>query len=280
MYESLKKRVYEAVECYTPAGEGASVVDRFDRFIMAMIVANVFAVMLETVDWIGRPYAAYFRAFEIFSVAVFTAEYALRIWSCTVDPRYAGAFRGRLRFALTPMAVIDLLAIIPFYLEFLPFDLRFVRSLRLFRLFRVFKLARYAASLRTFDNVLRAKREELLISLFVLVVLLVFASSAMYYAENEAQPEKFTSIPAAMWWGAAALTTVGYGDVFPVTAFGQLLGAVIAILGIGLFALPTGILASGFAEEIQKRRRRQSALCPHCGCDVNEPRAEAAQERA
>ena len=114
MYERIKKRVYEVVECYTPDASGPSVMDRFDRFIMALIVANVVAVMLETVSWIGGPYARLFRAFEIFSVVVFTAEYALRLWSCTIDPKYAGAFRGRLRFALTPMAIIDVLAIMPF----------------------------------------------------------------------------------------------------------------------------------------------------------------------
>jgi len=271
MSDRLKRRVYEIVECYTPAAGGRSVVDRFDVLIMALIVANVAAVMLETVDWIAAPYARLFRAFEVFSVAVFTAEYALRLWSCTADPRFAGAFRGRLRFALTPMAIIDVLAIMPFFLEFLAFDLRFVRVLRLFRLFRVFKLARYASSLRSLVDVLRSKKEELLVTLFTLVVLLIFASSAMYFAENEAQPEKFTSIPASMWWGVATLTTVGYGDIFPITSLGQLFGAVIAILGVGFFALPTGILASGFAEEIQKRRRRETVVCPHCGRDIHAP---------
>ena len=113
-------------------------------------------------------------------------------------------------------------------------------------------------------------------TLFTLVVLLIFASSVMYFAENEAQPEKFTSIPASMWWGVATLTTVGYGDVFPVTSLGQLFGAVIAILGVGFFALPTGILASGFAEEIQKRRRRESVICPHCGRDITAADASGA----
>ena len=113
-------------------------------------------------------------------------------------------------------------------------------------------------------NVIRAKKEELLISVFVMVILLVFCSSLMYIIENEAQPEAFPSIPSAMWWGVTTLTTVSYGDVYPITILGKFLGAIIALLGIGMFALPTGILASGFAEEIQKKGK-EMIICPHCG---------------
>lgn len=266
-YESIKRRVYRVVE---RVGGDDREGRAFDIFIMALIVLNVAAVMLETVEDVGVPYAAFFRGFEVFSVVVFSTEYVLRLWSCTADPRYSGPVGGRLRFALTPMALIDLAAVLPFYLEFLAVDLRFVRSLRLFRLLRVFKLARYSSSMRTLGNVLRSKREELLITLFVVFILLIFAASAMYYAERDNQPDKFSSIPAAMWWGVATLTTVGYGDVFPVTSQGKVLGAVIAVLGVGLFALPTGILASGFAEELQRTRRREPLICPHCGLDVRE----------
>jgi len=125
--------------------------------------------------------------------------------------------------------------------------------------------------MRTLGVVLRSRREELFVTLFVVIVLLVFASSAMYYVENEAQPEQFSSIPASMWWGAATLTTVGYGDVYPITPVGRLLGAAIAVLGVGLFALPTGILASAFSEELQKKRRRERLVCPHCGREIEKP---------
>lgn len=272
-YESAKRRAWELLE----SGVGETRLDRLvDGFIMALIVLNVCAVLVETVEEWSAPYADYFRAFEVFSVAVFTTEYALRLWACTADARYAGRWRGRLRYATSPLALVDLLAIMPFYLEFFAVDLRFVRSLRLFRLFRAFKLARYSASMRTLGNVLRAKREELLVTLFVVVVMLVFASSAMYYAEHDAQPDKFSSIPASMWWGVATLTTVGYGDVFPVTTVGKVLGAMIAVLGVGLFALPTGILASGFAEELQRTRKKEAVICPHCGLDIRE-KAEGAK---
>ncbi len=270
MYERIKRRVYEIVECPAEAEGARGVLDYFDLFIMVLIVTNVVAVMVETIRWAAEDYARPLRAFELFSVAVFSIEYALRLWSCTADPRYEGAIRGRLKFALTPMALIDLIAIAPFYLEFITVDLRFIRTLRLFRLFRVFKLARYSASMRTLVSVLRSKKDELLVTLFLVVVMLVFTSSAMYFAENEAQPDKFDSIPSSMWWGVATLTTVGYGDIFPVTTLGKVLGGLIAVLGVGLFALPTGILASGFAEELQKTRRRESHICPHCGRDINE----------
>jgi voltage-gated potassium channel len=163
------------------------------------------------------------------------------------------------------MALIDLIAILPFYLPMLlPIDLRFMRAIRLVRLLRVFKLSRYSNAFSTLYNVLRAKKEDLFITAFLVSVLLVVASSLMYFIENKGQPEVFSSIPASLWWGVATLSTVGYGDAYPVTVLGKFLGAIIALLGIGMFALPAGILGSGFVEEIQKKKA-SSKICPHCG---------------
>jgi voltage-gated potassium channel len=271
MLRKLKLRLYDVLV----ETEDNELPDRIVAvFLMILILVNAVAVVMETVDEIAVPYARLFQALEIFSVTVFSVEYLLRLWIAPLDPRYAKPVTGRIRYALTPMAIIDLLAILPFYLPLIfPLDLRIIRLLRIFRLFRLFKMSRYAESLNTLDDVFRAKKEELLVTVLMIAMLLLFASSLMYIIETEVQPDKFPNIPAAMWWGVATLTTVGYGDVFPVTPLGKLLGGFIAFLGIGLFALPTGILATGFAEEIKRRRQKPApVLCPHCGREL--PQAE------
>jgi voltage-gated potassium channel len=164
--------------------------------------------------------------------------------------------------------LIDLLSILPFYLPLHGLDLRIIRAVRLFRLFRLFKVGRYPQSLNRLANVIKSKKEELVITLFSAIVLLIIASSLMYFIEKEAQPDVFGSIPDAMWWGAVTLTTVGYGDVYPVTLLGKFISASIAVLGIGLFALPAGIIASGFASELQKEKH-EKIICPHCGKNIN-----------
>ena len=260
----IKVRTYEILERSEPRDAASRLVD---GLILSLILLNVAAIILETVDPLHDRYALWFDSFEILSVVAFTVEYLLRLWSCTVHPKYASPLSGRWRFARSPMAVIDLLAFLPFYLTLGGMDLRFLRLLRIFRIFRVAKLFRYLEALQTFGRVIRAKREELVVTLMILLILLVFSSTLVYYAEHEMQPEVFSSIPAAMWWGIATLTTVGYGDVYPVTPLGRLLAAFITVLGIGMFALPTGIIGSGFVEELQKKREQKRA-CPHCGKDL------------
>jgi len=262
----VKSRVYKFLDLAEPEDAVGKYVD---LFLLGLIFLNLIAVALETVDWLFEQYFFWFRAFDIFSVSVFTVEYLLRVWSCTVKEPYRHPFWGRLRFMVTPLALIDLLAIIPFYLPLLSPQMRVGRALRLFRLFRVLKLNRYTDSLTILVRVLRLKQEELILSLFVLSILLAIASSLIYFAEHQAQPDAFSSIPEAMWWGTITLTTVGYGDVYPITLIGRMLGAMLAILGIGLFALPAGILASGFSEELQARKaqkkQQHTTICPHCG---------------
>lgn len=272
----LKTRIFGILD---PGDEDSKY---FDPFIMGLIVLNVVAVVLESVSWIYNRYALYFIAFNLFSVAVFTVEYILRVWSCTVDPRFHSPIQGRLRYMITPLAIIDLLAILPFYLFFILPEMRFLRAIRLFRLFRVLKLTRYSESMQTFVDVLKLKKEELGLMLFTILILLIITSSLMYEAEHEAQPERFSSIPAAMWWGIVTLTTVGYGDVYPRTAIGKLIGSIVVILGIGLFALPTGILASGFSEVLQKRKeeRKKPTICPHCGRNIEDDAGTVAESGA
>ncbi len=261
----MRKRTYRILEA---AVEGNAPGRWIDIFLIVLISLNVLAVVIETVASLSR-FDNYFRSFEIFSVAIFTVEYLLRLWSCVESERFSGAIRGRLRYASSPMALIDLLAIVPFYLPLIfAIDLRFVRILRLFRIFRLFKIGRYSNSLRLMGNVFKAKKEELGIVLLIVLLILILASSFLYYIEHESQPEAFSSIPAAMWWGIATLTTVGYGDIYPVTPLGKLLGSLIALLGVGIIALPAGILASGFNEAIKKESKKSK--CPHCGKDLDE----------
>ncbi len=229
--------------------------------IQTLIVLNVAAVVLETVQSFAVRFGEAFRAFELFSVAVFSIEYVVRLVSSVADPRYRRPVLGRARWAATPLAIVDLLAILPAYLPFLfGADLRVLRAVRLMRVFRILKLGRYSRAVRSLGRALSVSAAELGIVLFGLVVLLVLASSIVYYAEREAQPEGFSSIPAAAWWGVATVTTVGYGDLVPVTPLGKLAASIMAILGIGLFALPAGILGSAFVAQLRGRRD-----CPHCG---------------
>jgi voltage-gated potassium channel len=223
--------------------------------IVLIIVLSVVAVMLESVRGVAAEYSRLLRVFELFSVGVFTVEYILRIWCCPVDKRYSDGIRGRLRYAITFMALIDLIAILPFYLPFLiQLDLRFVRVLRLLRLFRLAKLSRYTSALSQLGQVLRSRREHLVITLAGIIIILVLVSGLMFYAENLAQPEKFSSIPETMWWAVCTMTTVGYGDVYPVTILGKLLAGSVSILGLCLFAVPAGIISSGFIELLSEEK--------------------------
>lgn len=246
-----------------PAETGDRTSRIFDFSILLLIFLNVLAVIVGSVPSVEKRWGSPLDAFETVSVIVFTVEYLARLWSCTADPRFSGRIRGRIRFACRPMLMIDLLAILPFYLPYFAFDLRTLRILRLARILRVAKIARYYASLALIKSVVIAKKEELVLTSAVLVLLVVVSSSILYYCENAVQPKAFSSIPATMWWSVATLTTVGYGDMSPVTVLGKLCASLIAVLGIGMFALPTGILGAGFVEAIEKRKRQE--CCPHCG---------------
>ena len=242
---------------------------------MSLIAANVLAAILGTVDAVARAAGGFLEGFEAFSVAVFTVEYGARVWSAVEDHRYAEPIRGRLRFVRRPLLVVDLLAIAPFYLAVLGIgvDLRFLRALRLVRVVRLLKLARYTSAVHRVAAVFRERKEKLVVAVVANGLLLVVASSLMYHLERAGDSDAFGSVPDAMWWGIATLARlpppVGYEGPVPETVAGQAAGAVVAVLGIGLFALPASILAGGFMEATDRgnemHARPSAAECPYCG---------------
>lgn len=248
--QTLRRRLFEILELGAPGDRTSQI---FDAFMCVLIVSNVIAATVETMEPLYRRYALAFDLFEGFSLAVFTIEYVTRLWICTEhrSPDGTSAIQARLRFAMSPYALIDLMAILPFYLgALLPADLRF---LRIFRLVRLLKLARYSPALAGLGRVVYDERRALLGALIITSGLVLFASSIIYLIEREVQPEAFGSIPQAMWWAISTLTTVGYGDVTPVTPLGRVFGGLIMVFGLAIIALPVGILASGFATEIHRR---------------------------
>jgi voltage-gated potassium channel len=232
-----------------------------DVLLISLICISVVGIVLESMQSVYRRHAAVFDAIEVVTVVVFSVEYVLRVWVSTErrtgDEVAAGGVSRRLRYMLSPVALIDLVAIAPFYLfafGLVPSsDLRFLRALRLLR---ILKLTRYSAAFETLGVVFRENLKSFTAALFVLIVVMLIAATGMYYFEHEAQPEAFSSIPAAMWWAFATLTTVGYGDITPITAAGKTFGAIISVVGIAMVALPTGILASAFTEQLRRSTER------------------------
>lgn len=249
-----RKRLWHIVDQAPPGSPIERTSRVFDLTIIALILINAAAFIVSTMQNVYDAMPWLFDWIEYVSVGVFALEYLARLTLCTEHPKYTRPVTGRLRFALRPMMVIDLLAILPVLLPFVGVDLRTLRLLRLMRLARIVKLGRYTTALHTVGRVIRDKREELVISVALMLVMLIVSATAMYYAENDAQPDAFSSVPESLWWAVATLTTVGYGDVYPITNLGKFIAAIIALLGIGLVAMPTGILAAGFSEALEKNR--------------------------
>lgn len=263
MYHKTKKKVH--ILLHPELGE-----TKWDKilngFIITLIILNVIAVMLETVSSIHEPYKEFFRIFDLVSVIIFTIEYVFRVWSSNHDPRYGHSIRGRLKYILSFDALIDLLAFLPFYIHvFVGLDLRVLRILRLMRFLRLFRLTAYMKSAVLVKNVFKSRANDLKLSLLLIVFLVIIASCLVYFAEHLVQPEVFTSIPATLWWAVITVTSVGYGDMVPVTMWGKIFTGVITLAGLAVFALPAGIITAGFLEESRKAKSTEKNSCPHCG---------------
>ena len=224
----------------------------FDKFIYILIIANVIAMILESHVSIRNVYGSYFHIFEAISIYIFSFEYLYRIRLSFQEKRMKGVYK----YMFSAYGLIDLISILPFFLnQLVKVDGRFLRILRLFRLTRIFKLGRGSSSLKLFIKALNGVKNELKFTLFLSLLAILFSASAIYYLEHEAQPEKFSSITESIWWATVSLATVGYGDVYPVTAGGKIFASIISLIGIGIVAIPTGIISASFVEEIHNQRK-------------------------
>ena len=246
----MRRRIYLALE----QGPVGNAVGRMtDRFLIALILVNLVAVALESVPEIYARYALLFTLIEIFSLVVFTVEYGLRLWTAIEHGphRHLAATRARLKYALSPAGIIDLIAVLPFWFAFvLPDDLRL---LLVFRIVRFFKIARYSPAMRSLLDVLYRERRALFGCLVITMGSSLVAAALMHLAEGKVQPEKLGTIPDALWWAIVTVGTIGYGDVVPVTVLGKLIATGTIFLGLIMMALPIGIIATAFAEQIHRR---------------------------
>ncbi len=247
---NLRRRVYQVLE-QGPIGDGVST--WVDRALVTLIVINLIAVALESMPQYATRYATAFAWIEYFSLAVFTIEYALRLWVAVEHGpyRHLSHMRARIKYAISTAGIIDLIAVLPFWFAMLlPSDFRFVL---VFRMVRFFKIARYSPAMRSLLDVLYNERRALVGCLIIALGTALVAASLMHLAEGKVQPDKLGTIPDAFWWAIVTIGTIGYGDVVPVTAVGKTIATVTIFAGLVLMALPVGIIATAFAEQIQRR---------------------------
>lgn len=249
---TTRKKVYDILE---HGFDGSSTSRLFSGFIVLLIILNVSAIILESYKPIGEMYHQEFLLFNMFSVIVFTLEYFARIWVSVESPHSdrSEPIKSRVKYSLSPVSLIDLLAIAPFYLSFIfAIDLRYLRMLRMLRLL---KLTHYFKGLRLFMDVLRKELPSIGAAIIIMSVLVLMSASVMYSVEHEAQPDVFDSIPSAIWWSVVTMTTVGYGDVIPITFLGKFISIFIMLLGVGIVALPAAMLAAKFGDELRARKQ-------------------------
>ncbi len=249
-HAALRRRCYEILE-QGPIGDRTSMI--VDRVLVTLIIVNLLAVVLESVPDLAARYGFWFDAIEIVSLIAFTVEYFLRLWVAVEHRpyRHQGALQARWHYATSAAGIVDLIAILPYWLAFLlPPELR---TFVVIRALRFLKIARYSPAMRSLLEVLYRERRALFGCVVILVGATVIAASLMHIVEGKVQPDKLGTIPDAMWWAIVTLGTIGYGDVVPVTAAGKLIAGATIFMGLIMVALPVGIIASGFAEEVHRR---------------------------
>lgn len=222
-----------------------------DNFVVFAVLLSVVSIVLETVPLIHGLWHAQFHVLEQITVVLFSLEYLGRVYSCCENPNYTHPIRGRLKYMRSIGALIDLVAILPFYLGLFLFNTFDLRFMRVFRLSRLLKLTRYTGTLNTLFKAVHRERRVLFASAFMMVLLVVLTASLGYELEHTAQPDKFESIPDSMYWAVITLASVGYGDISPITPWGRAMTAVISLLGIGIFAIPAGLMASAFTDQLR-----------------------------
>lgn len=247
----FQRRLMEILEQATDKDRASKICD---VFITTLVLCNILSVILESVSSLQAVYGQYFDLFEFWSVMFFTLEYVLRFWA--TGAKYADhgqKWQGRREYMFGFYGVVDLLAILPFYLQML-FPGADMRALRILRLVRVLKLSHYNSALEDLFNAVKNEARSFIAALYLLTIAIILTSSLMYYAEGDTQPEHFSSIPASMYWAIITLTTVGFGDISPVTWIGQVLATITAFIGVCTVAMLTGIVASSFATQMARRR--------------------------
>jgi len=228
----------------------------FDMFIVTWVIVSVLAVIFESVQSISYHLHSEFIILDTIAVVIFSTEYIMRIYSAPEDPKYQAWFKGRVSFAFKPTSIIDFMAIVPFYLESLLHHLFDLRFLRVFRLMRLLKLARYSGATQSLFTVIKREWPVMKAAVFILLLLVMLAACLGYVFEHEAQPDKFENIPQAIYWSVITLASVGYGDISPITPAGRAVTIVIALLGIGIFAIPAAILSSALSDQLRIEREK------------------------
>jgi len=254
--ESLRTKTYQLLESETRKNFAAKAIN---LFLIVLIISNVIAAIFESEADYHDIYIQEFALFEFISLSLFCVEYLLRVWCCIDNPKYQtfSTIKARANYIFTPMAIIDLIAILPFIIAlFFSIDLR---TLRLLRVLRLLKLTHYFKGFNIFINVIAKELKSITAAMMVMLFLIIIAASLMHSVEGNIQPEVFGSIIQSFWWAVVTMTTVGYGDVVPITAIGKVISTFIMLIGVGLVALPAGMLAARFGEELRERKKKLDA---------------------